>query len=141
MLYLCYYIYLRIPVFHTISVSDEAHIVNNSTTVATSGTRTAYSSRPQEFTPKFSWGSCWSFFSIFSSYVQCFVDHDLSLLSYLFWPLYCLSFYFILVTPLVSPSISFDIKQQWNQSIHIILITRQINWCLMSYNMAGLIVF
>jgi hypothetical protein len=45
-------------------------------------------------------------------YVQCFVDHDLSLLSYLFWPLYCLSFYFILVTPLVSPSISFDIKQQ-----------------------------
>ena len=95
MKYLCH---KRPPIFATcgkhfpvLSSFMTYHKVCNqiNTTGATGGAGTAYPSRAPEFTPGFQLGSCYSIFS----FMCMFCRSLFVLLSFLFWPLCCLSFF------------------------------------------------
>ena len=60
------------------------------TTGATTGAGTTYPSKAHEFTPGSQWGSCFSIFS----FIRMFCRSLFVLLSFLFWPLFCLPFFF-----------------------------------------------
>ena len=81
------------------------------TTGVPSGAGTVYPSGAPEFTPGLQWGSCFSIFSFMCMYCRSLFV----LLSFFFWPLWCLFFFDIriLITPLVSSNSSYRILKYY----------------------------
>ena len=117
------YLYHKLTIFFPLVVNTDRSIphswlITRFVTRLTRQVCTAYPSGATEFTPDFWWDSCYLIFSLMCMFCRSLFV----LLSFFFWPLWCLSLFDlrILINPLVSSNSSYIVLTiyfwYWNRA-------------------------